>query len=94
MTIKRLIPSTLLVLAALSSAAVAAELPNYEVKALPATPHQLSVVGAVPQPGCFCFGGIPYWFTLSTLLLRLSAGVPVFSEDVFVSAHTTNWLEV
>ena len=46
MTIKRLIPSTLLVLAALSSAAVAAELPNHEVKALPATPHQLSVVGA------------------------------------------------
>lgn len=46
MTIKRLIPSTLLVLAALSSAVVAAELPNYEVKALPATPHQLSVVGA------------------------------------------------
>ncbi len=57
-------------------------------------PCGVSVVASVPEPGCCCFGGTPYWFTLSTWLLRLSAGVLVFSEDVFVSAHTTSWFEV
>ncbi|MGJ4930241.1 hypothetical protein ACQR1I_07420 [Bradyrhizobium sp. HKCCYLS2038] len=46
MTIKHIIPGSLVALALLSGAAVAAELPSYEVGALPATPHQLSVVGA------------------------------------------------
>lgn len=46
MTIKHIIPGSLLALALLSGAAVAGELPSYEVGALPATPHQLSVVGA------------------------------------------------
>jgi len=46
MTIKHIIPGSLVALALLSGAAVAAELPSYEVAALPATPHQLSVVGA------------------------------------------------
>ncbi|MGJ4896020.1 MULTISPECIES: hypothetical protein [unclassified Bradyrhizobium] len=46
MTIKHIIPGSLLALALLSGAAAAGELPSYEVGALPATPHQLSVVGA------------------------------------------------
>ncbi|WP_315796345.1 hypothetical protein [Bradyrhizobium sp. SZCCHNRI3043] len=46
MTIKHIIPGSLLALALLTGAAVAGELPSYEVGALPATPHQLSVVGA------------------------------------------------
>ncbi|MGJ5077990.1 hypothetical protein [Bradyrhizobium sp. SZCCHNS3002] len=46
MTIKHIIPGSLLALALLSSAAVAGELPSYEVGALPASPHQLSVIGA------------------------------------------------
>src|ERR671929_1004254 len=52
------------------------------------------VVGAVPEPGCCCFGGTPYWPTVRILLLRLSAGVAVFSDAVFDSVHTTSWLEV
>ncbi|CAL79241.1 conserved hypothetical protein; putative signal peptide [Bradyrhizobium sp. ORS 278] len=46
MTIKHIIPASLVALALLGGAAVAGELPSYEVGALPATPHQLSVVGA------------------------------------------------
>ncbi|MGJ5181659.1 hypothetical protein ACQR16_32500 [Bradyrhizobium oligotrophicum] len=46
MTIKHIIPGSLVALALLGGAAVAAELPSYEISALPATPHQLSVVGA------------------------------------------------
>ena len=52
------------------------------------------VVGAVPEPGCCCFGGTPYWLTLRTLLLRLSAGDAEFSDDVFVSVQTTSWFDV
>ncbi len=46
MTIKHIIPGSLVALTLLSGAAMAAELPSYDVGALPATPHQLSVVGA------------------------------------------------
>jgi hypothetical protein len=46
MTIKHIIPGSLVALALLGGVATAAELPSYEVGALPATPHQLSVVGA------------------------------------------------
>ena len=56
-------------------------------------PCGTSVVGEAPEPGCRCFGGIPYRFTLSTLLLRLSAGVPVFSDDVLLRAQTTRFVE-
>src|SRR5204862_640734 len=43
---------------------------------------------------CCCFGGTPYWPTLRILLLRLSAGLAVFSDAVFVSVHTTNCSDV
>ena len=33
-------------------------------------------------------GGTAYWFTRSTLLVRLRAGVAVSSEDVFANAQT------
>src|SRR6059058_1134903 len=33
------------------------------------------VPGAVPEPGCFCLGGMAYWFALINLLVRLRAGV-------------------
>jgi hypothetical protein len=46
MTIKHIIPGSLVALALLSGAATAAELPSYEVTSIPATPHQLTVVGA------------------------------------------------
>ncbi|MGY3450719.1 hypothetical protein [Bradyrhizobium sp. USDA 4353] len=46
MTIKHIIPGSLVALALLTGAATAGELPSYTVSALPATPHQLSVVGA------------------------------------------------
>src|SRR2546423_10514111 len=55
------------------------------------------VSGAVPEPGCCCFGGTPYWPTLRILLLRLTAGFAgfaVFSDAVFVSVQTTSWFEV
>src|SRR5919206_1513095 len=52
------------------------------------------VSGAAPEPGCCCFGGTPYWPTVRILLLRLTAGVAVFSDAVFDSVHTTSWLEV
>src|SRR5689334_7123825 len=40
------------------------------------------VVGGEPDPGCVCFGGIAYVSAASTLLLRLSAGVNVFRDEV------------
>jgi len=43
---KLLVPGTLVALALLTGAALADELPTFEVKSLPATPHQLTVVGA------------------------------------------------
>src|ERR687886_767579 len=56
-------------------------------------PCGTAVVGAVPEPGCCCFGGTPYWPTVRILLLRLTFGSP-FRDAVFVSVHTTSWLEV
>src|SRR5579859_7220219 len=50
--------------------------------------------GAVPEPGCCCAGGMAYWPTLSTLLLRLRLGEAELSEPVFCNAQTTNWLDV
>src|SRR5437763_14376238 len=52
------------------------------------------VSGAVPEPGCCCFGGTPYWPTVRILLLIPRAGVAVFSDAVFDSVHTMSWLEV
>ncbi|WP_257166866.1 hypothetical protein [Bradyrhizobium sp. SRS-191] len=46
MTIKHIIPGSFVALALLTGAAMAGELPSYAVGALPATPHQLTVVGA------------------------------------------------
>jgi hypothetical protein len=43
---KHLLPSTVLALAILGSAASAAELPSYEVSSFPVSPVQLSVLGA------------------------------------------------
>src|SRR5215469_11641667 len=57
-------------------------------------PWGTAVAGAVPEPGCCCFGGTPYWPTVRILLLRLTAGVAVFSDAVFVIVQTTSWLEV
>src|SRR5919206_4543258 len=57
-------------------------------------PSGTSEPGALPEPGCCCLGGIAYWFTFSTLLLRLSAGAAPLSEEVFVSAQTTIWVVV
>src|SRR5215469_5548506 len=42
-------------------------------------PWGTSVPGAVPEPGCCCLGGTPYWPTVRILLLRLTAGLAVFS---------------
>src|SRR5215831_13704213 len=56
-------------------------------------PWGTAVAGAVPEPGCYCFGGTPYWPTVEILLLRLTAGLAVFSDAVFVSDHTMSWLE-
>src|ERR1041385_2266031 len=52
------------------------------------------VPGAVSDPGWFACGGIAYWFTGTTWLDRWSAGVPVFSDDVFESVQITIWLDV
>src|SRR5664280_2774599 len=57
-------------------------------------PCGVAAVAEVPEPGCFCFGGIEYWFTASTLLLRLRAGDALLSDDVFVSDQATSWLDV
>src|SRR5438876_11239975 len=57
-------------------------------------PCGVSVPGGVPEPGCFALGGTPYSATDRTLLARRAAGVAVLSDEVFVSAHTTIWLDV
>src|SRR5215467_1237196 len=57
-------------------------------------PWGTAVVGALPEPGCCCFGGTPYWPTVRILLLRLTAGLAVFSDAVLVSVHTMSWWEV
>src|SRR5919201_2123465 len=57
-------------------------------------PCGTAVVGAVPEPGCCCFGGTPYWPTLRILLLRLTAGLAVFSDAVFASVHAMSWFDV
>src|SRR6266480_105340 len=56
-------------------------------------PCGTAVVGAVPDPGCCCFGGTPYCPAVSTLLLRLSAGT-AFRDAVFVSVQATICVEV
>src|SRR5258705_2285414 len=57
-------------------------------------PWGMAVPGAVPEPGCCCFGGTPYRPTVRILLLRLTAGFAVFSDAVFSRVHTMSWLEV
>src|SRR6266516_1265552 len=57
-------------------------------------PWGTAVSGALPEPGCCCFGGTPYWPTVRILLLRLAAGLAVFSDAVFVSVHTMSWSDV
>ena len=52
------------------------------------------VSGAVPEPGCCCFGGTPYWPTVRILLLMLTAGLAVFSDAVLVIVHTMSWFDV
>src|ERR687888_2471145 len=59
-----------------------------------ATSGVVFLSASVPEPGCFCFGGTPYWPTVRILLLRLSAGVAVFSEAVFFRVHTMSWFDV
>src|SRR5438067_9133646 len=44
-------------------------------------PCGTSTPGAVPEPGCLCFGGMPYFPTSSTLLVRLSDGDALSSDD-------------
>src|SRR5206468_9088911 len=58
-----------------------------------ATSGVVALSAVVPDPGCTCFGGTPYWFTVVRLLLKLRAGV-VLSEDVFVSVQATICVEV
>src|SRR5207248_882750 len=53
-----------------------------------ATSGVVVLSASVPEPGCTCFGGIPYWLTVTNLLLRLSAG-ELFSEEVFVRVQST-----
>src|SRR3989442_2523444 len=64
------------------------------VSLLRQSPCGTSVPGAVPDPGCFCFGGIAYWPTPSTLFESASAGAAELSDDVFVNVQTTSWLDV
>src|SRR5438874_6242557 len=49
---------------------------------------------SVPEPGCCCFGGTPYWPTVRILLLIPTAGLAVFSDAVFESVHTMSWFDV
>jgi hypothetical protein len=58
------------------------------VSSLRQWPWGTSVAGAVPEPGWCCFGGTPYWPTVRIWLLRLTAGLAVFSDAVFESVHT------
>src|SRR5712692_8443259 len=57
-------------------------------------PCGVSFVASVPEPGCIAFGGTAYCSTFRILLLSLSAGDAVFSEDVLVSAQTTSCFDV
>src|SRR5205823_14833253 len=59
-----------------------------------ATSGVVALSAVVPDPGCTCFGGTPYWLTVTRLLLKLSAGDAVLSDDVFVSVQATIWVEV
>src|SRR5437016_7777683 len=52
-----------------------------------ATSGVVVLSASVPEPGCCCFGGTPYWPTVRILLLIPTAGA-VFSEALFVSVHT------
>src|SRR5881392_1442807 len=56
-----------------------------------ATSGVVALSAVVPDPGCTCFGGTPYWLTVTRLLLKLSAGDAVLSDDVFVSVQATIW---
>ena len=57
-------------------------------------PWGTSVPGAVPEPGCCCFGGTPYCSLAMTLFVSVSAGVAVLSEAVLPSVQATSWLDV
>src|ERR687887_301026 len=81
-------------LSAVSSAPQSLPLASRVVESFRQWPCGTSVDGGVPEPGCCCFGGTPYWPTVRILLLRLTAGLAVFSDAVFVSVHTMSWLEV
>src|SRR5215831_6032541 len=52
-------------------------------------PWAVAVAAKVPEPGCCCFGGMPYWPTVSTLVDKLRAGDAVLREEVLVSVQTT-----
>src|SRR5438874_2067276 len=58
-----------------------------------ATSGVVVLSASVPEPGCCCFGGTPYWPTVRILLLIPTAGA-VFSEAVFVSVQTMSWFDV
>src|SRR5206468_11796887 len=58
-----------------------------------ATSGVVVLSAVVPEPGCTCLGGTPYWLTVMRLLLKPRAG-DVVSEDVFVSVQATIWVEV
>ena len=52
------------------------------------------VAGACRNRAAAASAGRAYWFTPTTLLLRLRLGEAEFSDAVFVSVHTTSWLDV
>src|SRR6266568_257751 len=56
-------------------------------------PCGASMVANEPEPGCRCLGGIPYWPTVNTLVVRVRFGDPVLSEEVLVSAQTIRLVE-
>jgi hypothetical protein len=58
-----------------------------------AAPSVVDLSATVPEPGCFCFGGMAYSSTVRTLLLNVSDGEAEFRDDVFVSVHTTRSVE-
>src|SRR5919198_4781824 len=59
-----------------------------------ATSGVVALSAGVPEPGCCCFGGTPYWPTVRILLLMPTAGLPVFSDAVFVRVQTMSWVDV
>src|SRR5919201_5617297 len=59
-----------------------------------ATSGVVVLSASVPEPGCCCFGGTPYWPTVKILLLMPTAGLPVFSDAVFVRVQTMSWVDV